>query len=478
MSRLFAFLLVVPLLATVPPTHACNALLVGKQASRDGAVLFGHLEQNSGDRILNFRCVPRRTHAPGSIVRLRNGGTLPQVEETWAFLWSQNPGLRFSDSYLNEWGVAVASNACPTREDSFEELVKRGEIVDGGIDIMLRRLVVERARSAREGVRIAGALLDRFGYTDSGRTLVIADPDEAWLLAIVRGKHWVAQRVPDDAVVLLPNVHIIGEVDLDDPDHFLGSPDLIDYAIRRGWYDPGSGPFRFRSAYNVPEQDRIDVRQWRAQCLVLGRAIPMQDRQQLPFAVRLDRKLDVSDVVRVLRDHGDEQGQGALCSARTQEAAVFQLRTGMPREIGCVYWRTTAEPCTSVLLPWYAGLTQTPAGYVRPVGLEEQLGLEYQLNPPAGTFTPAPDSEWWRFRTLQECVNQDRARRLGAARAVWDALEDRIFAGQEEVEARARALLAEDPDRGRTFLTSHCAALAKEASSAAKGLIERFEGER
>jgi dipeptidase len=56
--------------------------------------------------------------------------------------------------------------------------------------------------------------------------------------------------VPDDQVVLLPNIHIIGEVNLNDTDKFLASPDLIDYAAGRGWFDPdGAEPFNadFRS---------------------------------------------------------------------------------------------------------------------------------------------------------------------------------------------------------------------------------------
>ena len=62
---------------------------------------------------------------------------------------------------------------------------------------------------------IVAELVERFGYVHSGRTYVIADPREAWLFAVVRGRRWVARRVPDDRVVVLPNVHIIEEIDLE-----------------------------------------------------------------------------------------------------------------------------------------------------------------------------------------------------------------------------------------------------------------------
>jgi len=176
----------------------CFTILVGKKASADGAVLFGHNEQNGGRRIINYRYIPRIKHKPGDRLTLKNGGFLPEVEETYAMLWQQNPGVAFGDSYFNEWGVVVASDSCGTKENSFKELVERGDITDEGIGYMLRRLVAQRAKTAREGVRIAGELLNRFGYSDSGRSLIIADPNEAWVLSIARGKRWIAQRCPDD----------------------------------------------------------------------------------------------------------------------------------------------------------------------------------------------------------------------------------------------------------------------------------------
>ncbi|MCD6115575.1 C69 family dipeptidase, partial [bacterium] len=179
---------------------ACTTVVAGKKSTKNGAVLFGHNEDDSGRRVVNIWNVPRKQYKHGSVVHLRGGADIPQSDVTWALTWFQVPGLPFSDYYANEWGVNVASDACPSREDD-------PKITDGGIGFMLRRIVAERAKSAREGVEIAGKLLDKFGYVSSGRTLVICDPSEAWILAIVAGKHWVAQRVPDDKAIVLPNVY-------------------------------------------------------------------------------------------------------------------------------------------------------------------------------------------------------------------------------------------------------------------------------
>lgn len=437
-----------------PATADCYTVVVGKAASADGSVLLGHDEQNGGIRITNLRVIPRLEHAPGTMVRLERGGTLAEVPETYSFLWSENPGLSFSDSYVNEWGVAVVSDGCPTREDSYSQ------VVDGGIGYMLRRLVVQRARTAREGVQVAGELLAQFGYWDSGRTLVIASPNEAWVLCMVRGKHWVARRVPDDEVALVPNVHIIGEIDLEDTDSFLGSPDVVDYAVQRGWYDPGSGkPFSFRAAYNASRTDPWDSRQREGQYLVTGEP-PDPKMEQLPFSVKPDHAMTVGDVISVLRHHGST----SLCDYTTQEGAVFQLRGWLPPEIGCIYWRASAEPCAGLLIPWYVGITETPERYYKPVDVREQLTLSHHFNPPAGTFDEDPEMAWWDFVALQDLLNGAYRASKGEVRAVWDDFETALFTHQSTIEAKALDLFSENEDAAISYLTQCSGGLGLQAA--------------
>ncbi len=472
MKNALSALAVLILLAFAARAWACYAVIVGRDASADGSVLVAHLEQNGGKRILNFRRIPRRQHAPGEQVALRRGGRLPQVDQTWAFLWSQNPGIEYSDGYLNEWGVAVVSDGCRTREDDYDTLVERGEIRDGGIGYMLRRLVAERARTAREGVQLAGQLVERFGYADSGRTYVIADPREGWLFSAVRGRRWVAQRAPDDMMVALPNVHIIAQIDLKDSDNFLASPDLISYAVRRGWYDPASGePFNFRKVYNIDRADPPDPRRWRGRQLAAGCDASWPPASPPPIGIRPKEKLTVEALARVLRFTGSP---GTLSTPTTQEGAIFQLRADMPPAVGCVYWRTTAEPATSVFTPWYVGIERTPDDYYRPVALGEQLSLGYQFAPPAGAFDFNPDAAWWKFKRLQDAVHADDARRIPRVQSVWLPFERDLRAAQPQVEAAALKLWATDPAAAITVLTEHCARIAANACRHADRMADDF----
>jgi dipeptidase len=459
----------------VSEVYGCYAVIVGREASADGSVLVGHNEQNGGRRILNFRRIPPQQFPEGAVVRLRRGGQLPQVPETAALLWSENPGLEFSDAYLNEFGVAVLSDACPTREDDYQTLVARGEIRQGGIGYMLRRLVAQRARSAREGAELAGKLVEQFGYVASGRTYVIADSREAWLVAVVCGRRWVAQRVPDDRVVVLPNIHLIGKVDLKDTDNFLASADLIDYGVRRGWFAPNRGqPFNFRKVYRRDRSDAPDLRRWRGRKLVTGRREPWPPPGPPPLGVKPREKMTVAAVAAILRDTA---GPGrTLSSPVTQEGAVFQLRSGRPKEIGCVYWRTSGEPSTGVLLPWYLGITDTPADYYHPAGVKQHLSLQHHFYPPRGTFDHDPKLAWWTLKGLQDLVRADYDNRIQVVRPVWTSFEQRVFRDQPAVEKKALQLWATDRDAARAHLTRYCAELSARARREADGLSRALRG--
>ena len=328
--------------------RACYSVAAGKDCSLDGAVLAGHLEQNlAGDYVI-YTKVPRQEREPGEKVTLKSGVEIPQVEVTWGFLWSQIPGRTFSDGYLNEWGVSVFSDWCPSRYT--------GGALTGDITYWLRRLIAERAQTAREGVEIAGALVEEHGYGGDGRTYIVADPDEVWLMAVVNGHQWLAQRVPDDQVAVIANVYTIQEVDLDDTDNFLASPDIITFAAGQGWYDPKGGqPFRFREAYG--QQGATDDRQRQGLTWFTG-GNPGVDDLDLPFSVMPAEggSLKPADFIEHLR----EILNAGTDISRTNEGSVVQLLNWLPPEVGAVHWRTTSTPSHSLLAPWYAGVTDPP----------------------------------------------------------------------------------------------------------------------
>jgi len=502
------------LLFLVSSSYSCSSIVVGKKASKDGSVLFGHNEDDGGQRVVNVWLVPRMKHQKGEFINLLGGAKIPQVEETWALLWFQVNGLKFSDYYLNEWGVAVASDGCPSRED-------RPDLTDGGIGFLLRRIVAERARTARQGVKIAGDLLDKFGYNSSGRTLVIADPNEAWFLAIVAGKHWVAERVPDDGVVFLPNVYIIRHVDFRDTTNFITSRDNVrDYAIKRGWYNPGAGKaFDFAYTYmRIPGQKSkftergYDTRQWRGQQLVTGKAISVKNAKKkgLPFAVKPNRKLGVQDIMAILRDHyegteygpanekeilaglkngAESSGRGlpwkitinpnstterTICTIPTQFSTVAQLRNWMPVSIGTVLWLSMGRPDVNVFVPWYPiGMKRLPSGFFNTSRAANPVtALKHHFDSLPGEFDYNPQAAFWIFNDLENLIDIHYYRRAPEVISLWKSFEEQEFAMQKSVEATALQLWKGNPDQAREYITQYTISLSDRVLDIAKKLIQ------
>jgi dipeptidase len=426
-------------------TRACFSVVVGKNASIDGYVLVGHNEDDDAPQIVNHHKVARRSFASGSRVALRNGGSLEQAEQTWAYLWSEMPGMLFSDSYVNEWGVVVTSDNCPSRED-------KPVLTDGGIGYTLRRLVAQRARTAREGVLLAGSLVERFGYIDSGRTYILADPDEGWLFCVVQGKHWLARRVPDDEVAMVANTYTIRAVSLDDRANALGSKDIMDYARSRGWYDPkADGPFDFAAAYANPEAASSfnnSGRQWSGLTYVARN--PPEPGSNLPFSVPPKRKLGVADVMQVLRHDkaaktspapADARFICALCSGATQTSFVAQLRRGMPLDIGIVYWVCLASPRTSFFIPFHFGISEFPTGLLLNSQRPTPVAYNARVHAP---FLPNPQEAFWTFSNFRDKVEAAGPTVVVRAKGAARQLEGNVLGLQKPVEEAACDLYGKD----------------------------------
>ncbi|MDZ7271277.1 MAG: C69 family dipeptidase [candidate division KSB1 bacterium] len=461
----------------------CFSIVVGRNASADGSVLVAHNEDDGGRQLVSIYKVPRLQHGPEEKLILSPGAELPQAEETFGYLWLEMRGMEFADCFLNEWGVVVASDACLSRED-------RGELTGGGIGYWLRHVVAQRARTAREAVKLAGALVEQFGYSSSGRTYVIADTQEGWLLAAVHGKHWVAQRVPDDMVAVIPNYYTITAVDLADTLNFLGSPDIVAYAQQRGWYQPErDGPFDFAKAYSKPStyvHPSNVQRMWRGVSLLSGRRYALDDR--FPFAFRPKEKVTVRHLMAILRDHFEgtvlDKSQGykrgsphrtgdhTICAPSTQFGFVAQLRSWLPVSMGAVLFVAPRRPDVQAFVPWYAGVESVPEGYA--VG-DYQTALREHSSVPRREGLTVQNNAFMAFETLADKVDADFARHLPLVRKLWDPVEEDIFRVQEAFERECLAVWKESPATGQKMLTQTTSALALKVWKLTRGLLEQME---
>ena len=87
--------------------------------------------------------------------------------------------------------------------------------VEGSARKILCVLYFRYIRSAREGVRRLGSLLEQYStYEMNG--IAFQDQDEIWWLETIGGHHWMARRVPDDVYVVMPNQLGIDRFDFSD----------------------------------------------------------------------------------------------------------------------------------------------------------------------------------------------------------------------------------------------------------------------
>jgi len=465
----------------------CFTILVGKAASADGSVMLAHNEDDWGDNLVNVRRIPPHDYGKPRKIALGRGGFYETDGRTNGFLWIEVVPQEYSDSFVNEYGVVVVSDSCPARET-------KGELTGGGIGYMLRRIIAEKARSAREAVTLAGELIEKYGYQASGRTYAIADKNEAWMLAAVQGRHWVAQRVPDDEVAILPNHMTIRQVRLDDPSRFLGSRDIAAHAAARGWYDEAKdGPFDFKKAYTIPSTnllaDHNTLRHWRGLELVTGRVWPIGE--DYPFSVKPAKKMTVEALLAILRDHmegtpfdateGYKTGTPnrakfrTICTATTVNALVASLSAARPEPLSISLWLTLGKPDTTVFLPFYYAGKNLPEG----------LGLGPRTHDDAAFYRQHfEDAEFkaargpllnTRLLELEKIVEADYGVKIGAVRRETDAVERAFLAGRRNFEDAVTALYAENRAAALGSIDDYAAAAFRQVLDLTKKLLGDFQ---
>lgn len=353
----------------------CFTVIVGKKASADGSVMIGHNEDDSGNIIVNLRKIQARDYGGPQKVSLGKGGYFETDGRTNGFLWIEATTQEFADSFINEYGVLITSDSCASRET-------KSDVTDGGIGYMLRRILAEKAKSARDAVKIAGELVERYGYTGSGRTYSIVDKNEAWMVDIIRGRHWYAERVPDDEVAVLPNHYTIRQIRPNDTNHFMGSRDIVEYARNNGWYDETKdGPFDFKKAFQRPPNPNLVLdgnvlRHWRGMNLLSGQESKISD--DYPFSFKPGKKVTATSLMNILRDHyegteydatdGYKKGTPnrtkfrCICTASTINSFVVSLNAKLPEPISVSMWLAFGKPDTTVYLPLYYGVENLPPG--------------------------------------------------------------------------------------------------------------------
>lgn len=457
----------------------CYSILVGKNASTDGSVFFAHNEDDQGQNFVDLHKVPRINHKPGEKQIFMNfTDSIDEVPVTFEYLWITG-AVNNEEQYLNEWGVAITSDA------------SRSKVTDdnGRIEHNLRRLVAERARSAREAVKIAGAIVEKYGYIASGRVYSIADPKEAWVFEVTSGKHWIARKIPDDEVVLIPNYYVIDNFNMSDTLNYLSSPDIIEYAISNGWYDPKTEKsFNFRKVYC--RKDRFEAmyniaRKW----VILNKLSEKQYslNDDFPFSFKPKQKISIQVLMEALQNHYENTefetnslyNNGCphynsdtlrVCNSNNDYSCITQLRSWLPADIGNIMWIAPRYPCIQPFIPWYYGINKISPDYEKATYIG---ALQNYSNKNRDYKSMYPDHACWVFDDFSTKIDSSYGKEIKSVKEWKTNFEADVFKTVKQKEIEIINIYKSNPDKARQMLTDLTSNFAEKALKETKEKLKK-----
>lgn len=391
---------------------ACTNFLVGKKASKNGECFISYSADSWGmyGRLVHY---PAGTHAPGTMRRIVDGdthhylGEIPEVPVTYNVMGN-----------INEYQVAITETTFGGREELWPKQK------EGGIDyVSLMSLGLQRAKTAREAIKVMTDLVAKYGYSSEGESFSIADPNEIWIMEMIgkgdaqKGAVWVAVRIPDDCIAAHANQSRIHKFDLKDKQNVMYAKDVIKFAREKGYFTGKDADFSFSAAYSPADfgsQRFCDARAWSFfNHFVEGmdKYVPYVDghhigqSEEMPLYFKPKHLLSLEDVMEAMRDHYEGTPfefhstlAGGVYGApyqpsplmwehkgkkyfnerpiSTQQASyvvIAQLRSWLPREVGGVLWFGNDDPNMIAFTPVYCSATEVPECYADSTGNDHKF---------------------------------------------------------------------------------------------------------
>ncbi len=379
----------------------CTTVLVGKNASNDRSTMIARTDDGHFDVkklvVVTPEKQPRKYKSvishldielPDEPLRYTACPSVDTKNGVWAAtgINSANVGMTATETITSNPRVLAADPLIKYQEPKS----RREKAVPGGIgeeDIVV--LVLPYIRSAREGVLRLAALLERYGTYESNG-IAFNDENEVWWMETIGGHHWMARRVPDDAVVIAPNQFAMDSFDLDDAfggkKAHLCSADLREFIAENHLDLNQNGAFNPRDVFGSRrDTDHVynTPRAW-----FMGRWLtPYSHRwdgpdaeygpesDSIPWALVPDRKLDAEAVQYLLSGHyqgtpynpytGQNTGKRGMYRSiginRTGVSAICQIRSGVPEAIRGIEWVSFGSTAFGAWLPVYTNTPAVPA---------------------------------------------------------------------------------------------------------------------
>lgn len=501
--------------------YSCTIIAVGKKASVDGSVIISQTDNGDDCRIRVFPAMdyPKGSKAPvywgiqnidqpldsfGQVV-----GYIPQVEHTYQY-------FRSAYSHMNEHQLAIGESTTSMRESLHFDRMNGKQIMTIEQAMIF---ALQRYTKAREAVKFIGGLMNRYGFLPScvgeSETLVIADPEEAWILEVISvgsdwdpesgkpGAIWAAQRVPDDEALIVPNWLIIKEINIADTVNFMASSNYKSFAIEKGWFNPdASKPFIWQEAYAPTPREWATDRFWLFYHTIAPNYTSWPKRESTnpfsglndyhqyveplsmyPFSIKPEKKLSVQDVMGFQRSFF--------------KGTIYDMSNDpdwyIPGKDGKMYKSPLATPFPTtemrklldinnrrnVAKGGYGMVAQLRSWLPDPIGGvywvyedNQTVGMYFPLycgitevNSKLKNYNPEefnPNSVKWAIDFVDNLLYlrwQDAYKDLLEARTPF---EQKIFSGQADIDQKALELYNKNPKKAKAYLTGYSSDIVDE----------------
>lgn len=411
MNFKFLTLITLGFLFVYQHSNACTNILVTKGASKNGSTLISYsADSHTLYGELYFR--PAKTYPEGTMLDVYEWdtdkylGKIKQVKSTYSVVGN-----------MNEHQLVIGETTYGGRE----ELVDSTGIIDYG---SLIYITLQRAKTAREAIKIFHELVSEYGYYSSGESFSIADGKEVWILEMIgkgvgnKGAVWVALRIPDGYISSHANHARIMTFPLEDGKKSISSKniskifnptiecvyaaDVISFAKSKNYFTGKDAEFSFSDVYapiDFGGARFCEARTWAVFNRVNKEMGKYEDyargenlKNRMPLWIKPDNKLDVHDVMMLMRDYYQgtsmdmtkDLGAGpyenivrwrpltwkvdgksyfnerAISTQQTGFSFVGESRSNLPAPIGGILWFGVDDTYSTVYTPMYCGITEIP----------------------------------------------------------------------------------------------------------------------
>ncbi|MCG8578717.1 MAG: C69 family dipeptidase [Bacteroidales bacterium] len=473
MKKIMALVGVAAMLFHFAPANACTNVLVTKNASVDGSTLISYAA-DSHDLYGELYFWPAATYEAGTMLKVHEWdtgkylGEIEQVAQTYTVIGN-----------MNEHQLTIAETTFGGRS----ELRNNEGLIDYG---SLIYITLQRAKTAREAIKVMTDLVEKYGYYSSGESFSIADANEVWIMEMIgkgegnKGAVWVAVKIPDGYVSAHANQARITTFPLKDSENCLYSEDVISFAREKGYFNGKNKDFSFADAYAPLDFGAVrfcDARVWSAFNIMNPADMGKYEEyalgnstERMPLFIKPDRKISHRDVMNIMRDHYEgtaldmtkDAGAGpyskpyrfrpltwevdgekyfnerAIATQQTGFSFVAQMRSWLPAHIGGILWFGVDDAASSVYMPMYAGMTAVPNCLAQGNG---------------DLLTYSDSSAFWVFTTVSNRAYGRYSFMIEDIKKLQTELEDNLTSFTTAIDQSAKALYDQNPDLARQFLT-------------------------